>query len=84
MFRFFCERHVALTGAVLCCVGLLLLVFLAVGGCSSTTGPGDPYPVGAIVSWGENDAGQCDVPAPNADFVAVAGGGQHSLGLTAP
>ncbi|MEA3409807.1 MAG: FlgD immunoglobulin-like domain containing protein, partial [Candidatus Eisenbacteria bacterium] len=28
-----------------------------------------------------NDYGQCDVPAPNADFVAVAGGKHHSLGL---
>ena len=27
-----------------------------------------------IVAWGNNDVGQCDVPAPNADFVAVAGG----------
>jgi hypothetical protein len=34
-----------------------------------------------IVAWGQNDFGQCDVPAPNADFVAVAGGWYHSLGL---
>jgi len=42
------------------------------------------------VAWGDNDSGQCDVPAPNADFVAVSGGGYvdvmgmysgHSLGL---
>ena len=31
-------------------------------------------PDGAIVAWGGNDDGQCDVPAPNTDFVAVAGG----------
>jgi hypothetical protein len=34
------------------------------------------------VAWGYNRFGQCDVPAPNADFVAVAGGMYHSLGLT--
>ena len=28
--------------------------------------------------------GQCDVPAPNTDFVAVAGGFSHSLGLHFP
>jgi type 1 fimbria pilin len=38
---------------------------------------------GAIVAWGNNDEGQCDVPAPNNDFVAVAGGNYHSLGLKA-
>ncbi len=36
---------------------------------------------GTIVAWGDNDYGQCDVPAPNADFVAVAAGWWHSLGL---
>jgi hypothetical protein len=36
------------------------------------------------VAWGyNNDIGICDVPGPNADFVAVAGGGYHSLGLKA-
>ena len=34
-----------------------------------------------IVAWGDNTYGQCTVPLPNADFVAVAGGGGHSLGL---
>ena len=36
---------------------------------------------GSIVAWGHNGYGQCDVPAPNTDFVAVAGGAYHSLGL---
>ena len=27
-----------------------------------------------IVAWGWNGYGQCDVPAPNSDFVAVAAG----------
>jgi hypothetical protein len=34
-----------------------------------------------IVAWGDNEAGQCDIPAPNADFVAVAAGRDHSLGI---
>jgi hypothetical protein len=36
---------------------------------------------GSIVAWGFNVLGQCDVPPPNADFVALAAGGYHSLGL---
>ena len=36
---------------------------------------------GLIVAWGDNFYGQLDVPAPNTDFVAVAGGNNHSLGL---
>ena len=35
------------------------------------------------MAWGSNGAGQSDVPAPNSDFVAVAGGFVHSLGLKA-
>ncbi len=27
---------------------------------------------GSIVAWGDNWNGQCDVPEPNADFVAIA------------
>jgi alpha-tubulin suppressor-like RCC1 family protein len=37
----------------------------------------------SIVAWGNNASGQCQVPSPNADFVAVAAGGFHSLGLKA-
>ena len=33
------------------------------------------------LGWGDNDYGQCDVPAPNSGFVAVAAGCDHSLGL---
>ena len=36
---------------------------------------------GSIVAWGRNNHGQCDVPAPNTDFVAVVAGWYHSLGL---
>lgn len=36
---------------------------------------------GSIVAWGLNDKGQCDVPEPNSDFVAVAAGIYHSLAL---
>ena len=37
-----------------------------------------PFP-----AWRHNRSGQCDVPAPNPDFVAVAAGADHSLGLKA-
>ena len=40
-------------------------------------------PQGAIVAWGYNGYGQLNVPAPNADFIAVAAGEMHSLGLKA-
>ena len=36
---------------------------------------------GSIAAWGWNDYGQCNVPAPNSGFVAIAGGRHHSLGL---
>ena len=36
---------------------------------------------GTILSWGSNNHSECSVPAPNADFVAVAAGGSCSLGL---
>ena len=42
----------------------------------------DP-PRGAVVAWGSNGFGQTNVPAPNSDFVAVAAGESHSLGLKA-
>ncbi len=38
---------------------------------------------GSIVAWGDNSSGQCNVPAPNTGFVAVAGGPRYSLGLKA-
>ena len=36
---------------------------------------------GGIIAWGSNGYGQCDVPAPNEDFLAIFGGQYHSLGL---
>jgi len=36
---------------------------------------------GKITAWGHNFAYQCDVPAPNSGFAAVAAGGYHSLGI---
>jgi len=36
---------------------------------------------GSIVAWGLNNHGQCDVPAPNSGFIAIAAGWYHSLGL---
>ena len=44
--------------------------------------PGSVQSSGEIVGWGRNHAGQIDVPAPNVDFMAVSGGGVHTLGLT--
>lgn len=35
---------------------------------------------GSIRVWGRNHHGQCHMPAPNTRFVAVAAGGNHSLG----
>jgi hypothetical protein len=37
----------------------------------------------SVAAWGYNDFGQCNVPAPNSGFVAVAGGNWYSLGLKA-
>ncbi|MFH1110920.1 MAG: hypothetical protein V1790_17235 [Planctomycetota bacterium] len=58
---------------------------LALAGVSATLTPAgiavaDP-PQGAIVAWGQNLFGQTNVPAPNADFIAIAAGQWHSLGL---
>jgi len=51
---------------------------------------------GSIVAWGANGywfcepgtmtcywiyTGECDVPSPNSGFIAIAAGGEHSLGL---
>jgi len=33
------------------------------------------------VAWGDNDAGQCDVPAGLSNVVAIAGGESHNLAL---
>jgi hypothetical protein len=40
-----------------------------------------PAVTGSIVAWGMNDYGECDVPPPNEDFVSIAAGYCHSLGL---
>ncbi len=36
---------------------------------------------GSIVCWGRNNYGQCNIPSPNQDFLAIAGGSCHSIGL---
>jgi alpha-tubulin suppressor-like RCC1 family protein len=36
---------------------------------------------GSIVAWGSNSHGQCNVPYPNSNFVAVSAGYYHSAGL---
>lgn len=46
------------------------------------TGVGPAVPSGGlVVTWGQNYYGQCSVPSPNADFVDVAAGSRHSVGL---
>jgi hypothetical protein len=62
-------RQVSISALV--CLGILLLG-AGVAYCQQT---------GSILAWGGNYAGQCDVPAPNEGFVAVAAGEDHSLGL---
>jgi alpha-tubulin suppressor-like RCC1 family protein len=52
---------------------LVLAAFVSGMACAQSTG--------GIAAWGENNAYQCDVPAPNADFVMVECGDYHSLGL---
>lgn len=48
----------------------LVVVFLTDGRC----------PAGRIVAWGDNTYGQCSAP-PDEDFVAIAAGRLHCLGL---
>jgi hypothetical protein len=36
---------------------------------------------GSIVAWGRNNYSQCNVPAPNTRFAAVAAGYENSLGV---
>ncbi len=36
---------------------------------------------GSILVWGHDLYGQCSVPEPNEEFIAVAAGGFHNLGL---
>ena len=52
-------------------VGLVILFVLS-----------NPAFAGEIVAWGWNNYGQCDVPTGN-DFIAIAGGHDHSLALRA-
>ncbi|MEE9616091.1 MAG: hypothetical protein V3T90_03695, partial [Anaerolineae bacterium] len=61
---------------VLAALALVFLGMLVLG-----TGVAHGQVPGSVVGWGENSDDQCDVPGANADFVAVAGGGRHSLGV---
>ena len=42
----------------------------------------DSARAGSIVGWGDNEYGQATPPSGN-DYVAIAGGGDHSLALKA-
>jgi hypothetical protein len=48
---------------------------------SLSGGVAHAQPHGEIVGWGINWSGQTTVPEPNGNFAAIAGGGNHSLGL---
>ncbi len=69
-----------LTSSGRCGVVILALLLASANGAR-----GDPLQ-GSIVAWGcgsPYDDGQCNVPAPNTDFVRVAAGDYYSLGLKA-
>ena len=62
--------------SVLAVSGLVFLGVLVLG-----TGVAHGQLDGSVVGWGDNDYGQCVALAPNEDFVDIAGGWRHSLGL---
>lgn len=45
---------------------------------------GDARPPGSIVRWGRTYFRQTNVSAPNAGFIAVSAGGNHSVAIRAP
>lgn len=56
---------------------------LAEGPSSADFSPEKVAGDGAVRAWGANTSGQCNVPAPNEDFVMIVAGRAHSLGLRA-
>jgi hypothetical protein len=62
--------------AVCAVLGLALVGVLAIGASEARA-----QLTGEVVGWGDNGYSQCDAPAPNENFTAVAGGRHHSLGL---
>jgi len=65
-------RRLVVPGLIIALSALLLLAFPSVSFAETS---------GTVVAWGDNYFGECNVPAPNSDFVAVAGGYYNSLGL---
>ena len=59
--------------------GIYTLVVSNAYGC--VTGLVAQVSVSPILAWGDNSAGQLDVPIGTADVVALAAGGDHSLAL---
>ncbi|HPS02141.1 MAG TPA: hypothetical protein PLA90_11415, partial [Candidatus Sumerlaeota bacterium] len=41
----------------------------------------EPVPRGSVQAWGRNSDGQCSIRSPNNDYIALAAGRSHSLGL---
>ena len=60
-------------------VSTFVLATMVLGGLAGA--PADAQDSGAVAAFGYNYYGQCNIPSPNHGFVAVAGGGLHSLGL---
>jgi len=66
--------------------GAVLVFICAVAAILLNSGVAWAAKSGSIIAWGDNTYGQCNVPSPNSDFVAVAAGygygySGHSLGL---
>lgn len=61
----------------------LSMWMLAEESSSATVGPEKAAGDGAVSAWGSNTSGQCNVTAPNEDFVMIVAGSAHSLGLRA-
>ena len=65
-------RRLVVPGLIIALSALLLLAFPSVSFAETS---------GTVSAWGWNAYGQCNVPAPNSDFVAVAAGYMYSLGI---
>ena len=88
-------RPLSILGLALCGASLLpmnlahgqtVAQMIAAGGVHNLalivpTTPFSPATDRVVMNWGDNSSGQCNIPPPNVDFVAIAAGGYHSLGL---
>jgi hypothetical protein len=56
-------------------------ILVCLGALALGVGTAAAQSTGIVMAWGSNDEGQCDVPEPDTDYIAVVGGWDHSLGL---